>query len=137
MLGQVQPPWIRTQPSGAAATRPCRVAALPAPALRRDPARRSHVASDTVECGLASRPVTDMGQDPLWKAVLRVMRTPARCGLGTSDTVERGLASEPVAYMSQDPPWKAVLCVMRTPARCGLGISDIVECGLASEPAPT
>merc|ERR1712176_1013717 len=37
--------------------------------------------SDTVGYGLASKPVTDMSQDSLWKAMLYAMRNPAECGL--------------------------------------------------------
>merc|ERR1712117_296134 len=35
--------------------------------------------SDTVGYGLASKPVTDMSQDSLWKAMLYAMRNPAEC----------------------------------------------------------
>merc|ERR1712242_321532 len=37
--------------------------------------------SDTVGYGLASKPVTGMSQDSLWKAMLYAMRNPAECGL--------------------------------------------------------
>merc|ERR1712079_734010 len=37
--------------------------------------------SDTVGYGLASKPVTDMSQDSLWKAMLYARRKPAECGL--------------------------------------------------------
>merc|ERR1712012_1251424 len=37
--------------------------------------------SDVVGYGLASKPITDMSQDTLWKAMLYAMRNPAQCGL--------------------------------------------------------
>merc|ERR1712127_310116 len=37
--------------------------------------------SDVVGYGLASKPVTGMNQDVLWKAMLYAMRNPAECGL--------------------------------------------------------
>merc|ERR1712012_131582 len=37
--------------------------------------------SDTVGYGLASKPVTDLSEDALWKAMLYAMRNPAECGL--------------------------------------------------------
>merc|ERR1712051_77420 len=37
--------------------------------------------SDVVGYGLASKPVTGMNQDTLWKAMLYAMRNPAECGL--------------------------------------------------------
>jgi len=37
--------------------------------------------SDVVGYGLASKPVTDMDQDTLWKAMLYSMRSPTECGL--------------------------------------------------------
>merc|ERR1712129_646840 len=37
--------------------------------------------SDVVGDGLASKPVTGMNQDALWKAMLYAMRNPAECGL--------------------------------------------------------
>merc|ERR1712129_140842 len=37
--------------------------------------------SDVVGYGLASKPVTSMNQDALWKAMLYAMRNPAECGL--------------------------------------------------------
>merc|ERR1712117_268152 len=37
--------------------------------------------SDVVGYGLASKPITDLSQDTLWKAMLYAMRNPAQCGL--------------------------------------------------------
>merc|ERR1712051_98122 len=37
--------------------------------------------SDVVGYGLASKPVTGISQDTLWKAMLYAMRNPAECGL--------------------------------------------------------
>jgi len=37
--------------------------------------------SDVVGYGLSSKPVTDIGQDALWRAMLYAMRNPAECGL--------------------------------------------------------
>merc|ERR1712003_442428 len=37
--------------------------------------------SDVVGYGLASKPVTDLSEDALWKAMLYAMRNPAECGL--------------------------------------------------------
>merc|ERR1719327_1479366 len=37
--------------------------------------------SDVVGYGLASKPITGMSQDALWKAMLYAMRNPAECGL--------------------------------------------------------
>jgi len=37
--------------------------------------------SDCVGYGLASKPVTDLSEDALWKAMLYAMRNPAECGL--------------------------------------------------------
>merc|ERR1712039_978878 len=37
--------------------------------------------SDVVGYGLGSKPLTDLSQDTLWKAMLYAMRNPAECGL--------------------------------------------------------
>merc|ERR1719195_988498 len=37
--------------------------------------------SDVVGYGLASKPIADLSQDTLWKAMLYAMRNPAQCGL--------------------------------------------------------
>merc|ERR1712242_276358 len=48
--------------------------------------------SDTVGYGLASKPVTDMSQDSLWKAMLYAMRNPAECGLKVDGVTTRDMA---------------------------------------------
>jgi len=48
--------------------------------------------SDTVGYGLASKPVTDMSEDSLWKAMLYAMRKPAECGLKVDGVTTRDMA---------------------------------------------
>merc|ERR1719471_590273 len=48
--------------------------------------------SDAVGYGLASKPVTDMSQDSLWKAMLYAMRNPAECGLKVDGVTTREMA---------------------------------------------
>merc|ERR1719232_1832189 len=43
--------------------------------------------SDVVGYGLASKPITDLSQDTLWKAMLYAMRNPAECGLKVDNVV--------------------------------------------------
>merc|ERR1712141_818349 len=48
--------------------------------------------SDTVGYGLASKPITDMSEDSLWKAMLYAMRKPAECGLKVDGVTTRDMA---------------------------------------------
>merc|ERR1739836_92901 len=48
--------------------------------------------SDSVGYGLASKPVTDMSQDSLWKGMLYAMRNPAECGLKVDGVTTRDMA---------------------------------------------
>merc|ERR1712012_1229390 len=48
--------------------------------------------SDTVGYGLASKPVTGMSEDSLWKAMLYAMRNPAECGLKVDGVTTRDMA---------------------------------------------
>merc|ERR550525_1464506 len=48
--------------------------------------------SDKVGYGLASKPVTDMSEDSLWKAMLYAMRKPAECGLKVDGVTTRDMA---------------------------------------------
>merc|ERR1719497_266929 len=48
--------------------------------------------SDTVGDGLASKPITDMSEDSLWKAMLYAMRKPAECGLKVDGVTTRDMA---------------------------------------------
>ena len=48
--------------------------------------------SGTVGYGLASKPVIDMSQDSLWKAMIYAMRNPAECGLKVDGVTTRDMA---------------------------------------------
>merc|ERR1712073_14447 len=48
--------------------------------------------SDVVGYGLASKPVTDLSEDALWKAMLYAMRKPAECGLKVDGVTTRDMA---------------------------------------------
>ena len=87
----------------------------------RDPAECGLEASDAVECGSASLPVTYMSQDSLWMAMLYVMRTPAKGGLGTSDIVECGLAPSLPLTWARTPCGRpcSTSCAIRPSAASG------------------
>jgi hypothetical protein len=48
--------------------------------------------SDVVGYGLASKPITGMSQDALWKAMLYAMRNPAECGLKVNGVSVRDMS---------------------------------------------
>merc|ERR1711988_641785 len=48
--------------------------------------------SDVVGYGLSSKPVTDMNQDALWRAMLYAMRNPAACGLNVDGVSVRDMS---------------------------------------------
>merc|ERR1719429_881423 len=48
--------------------------------------------SDVVGYGLASKPITDLSQDTLWKAMLYAMRNPAQCGLKVDGVTVRDMS---------------------------------------------
>merc|ERR1719412_3275385 len=48
--------------------------------------------SDVVGFGLASKPLTDMNQDALWRAMLYAMRNPAACGLNVDGVSVRDMS---------------------------------------------
>ena len=66
--------------------------------------------SDVMGYGLASKPITGMSQDALWKAMLYAMRNPAECGLKVDGVSLRDMkvtCSAPCASWRSwaAPPW--------------------------------